>query len=344
MYLQKEPKEAPIATAAQIHAWTQAVLSQTEPAGSNGLPTRILGRTGVRVSLLCLGGWHLGMMKDQDEAIRIMHAAIDDGMTFFDNAWEYHDGHSEDLMGRALAQDGKRDQVFLMTKNCARDYAGSKQHLEDSLRRLRTDHLDLWQFHELVYDNDPDWIFDRGAIRAAIEAREEGKVRFIGFTGHKDPRIHRSMLSKPHVWDTSQMPLNVMDAFYRSFQHEVVPECLERNVGIIGMKSLGGGWPQGKFLEPAAAAAAGLTVEECIRYTLSLPVSTLVVGINTMEHLRQDVAAARDFKPMTVEEMRRLEARVAHVAGDGRHELFKSSKMYDGPVHRAQHEFDLQTV
>src|SRR6266851_4558146 len=153
-------------------------------AGTNGLPTRSLGKTGEKVSILCLGGWHIGAVKDEQEAIRIMHAAIDEGLTFFDNAWDYHDGGSETVMGKALAMDGKRSKVFLMTKNCARDGRGTRQHLEDSLRRLQTDHLDLWQFHEINYDNDPDWIVERGALAVALEAQKAGKVRFLGFTGH----------------------------------------------------------------------------------------------------------------------------------------------------------------
>jgi uncharacterized protein len=172
---------------------------------TTGLPTRVLGRTGAEVSILGLGGWHIGAVKDEDDAIRIMHAAIDEGITFFDNAWDYHDGHSEEVMGRALSMDNRRDRVFLMTKDCERDYAGSMRCLEDSLRRLRTDYVDLWQFHELVYDNDPDWVMEKGGLRAALEARAQGKVRFIGFTGHKDPRIHLKMLGKPHDWDTTTL-------------------------------------------------------------------------------------------------------------------------------------------
>ena len=169
-----------------------------------------------------------------------MHAAIDEGLTFFDNCWDYHDGGSEEIMGRALA-DGRRDKVFLMTKNCERDYAGSMKCLDDSLRRLRTDRIDLWQFHEIIYDNDPDWVFEKGGLKAAIEARKAGKVRYIGFTGHKDPRIHLAMLAKPFEWDTCQMPVNVLDVHYRSFQKQVVPVCLKKKVGVIGMKGFGGG-------------------------------------------------------------------------------------------------------
>src|SRR5437870_802881 len=263
------------ATAATL---AEQVLAQTSSASATGLPTRVLGKTGQRVSIICLGGFHIGTVKEEAEAIRMMHAAIDEGMNFFDNAWDYHDGESELRMGKALAMDGRRNKVFLMTKNCERDYKGSLKCLEESLRRLRTDHLDLWQFHECVYDNDPDWVFEKGGMKAALEARKAGKVRFIGFTGHKDPRIHLKMLSKPHDWDTAQMPINIMDAHYRSFQNEVVPVCLKKRVGVIGMKGLAGGGTEGRL-----PTKAGLTVDECYRYSLSLPVSAQVMGIISMD-------------------------------------------------------------
>lgn len=319
---------------ASVAALARQVVAQTKPAGARGLPTRTLGRTGVDVSILTLGGWHIGAVKEEAEAIRIMHAAIDEGLTFFDNAWDYQDGHAETVMGKALQQDSKRKQVFLMTKNCERDYAGSMKDLEESLRRLRTSHIDLWQFHEMVYDNDPDWIFEKGAVRAALEARKAGKVRFIGFTGHKDPRIHLKALAKEFDWDAAQMPINVLDASYRSFQREVVPVCLKKNVGVIGMKGLAGGYPQGALI-----AEGGLTAAECFRYCLTLPVTTQVVGITTMAQLREDIAVARDFKPMTKSEMEALRAKVKDVSGDGRMERFKSTKDYDGPHHRRQHGF-----
>jgi aryl-alcohol dehydrogenase-like predicted oxidoreductase len=317
----------------------QQVVAQTSSASATGMPTRVLGRTGVRVSILGLGGWHIGSVKDDNEAIKIMHACVDEGLTFFDNAWDYHDGRSEELMGKALAMDGRRSKVFLMTKNCERDYAGSVKNLEDSLRRLKTDRIDLWQFHEMVYDNDPDWVFEKGGIKAALEAQKAGKVRFIGFTGHKDPRIHLKMLSKPHDWDAAQMPINVMDPFFRSFEKEVVPVCLKKNVGVIGMKGLGGGSPNGRFL-----THAGMTSDECYRYCLSQPVAVQVVGITSMQQLKQDLALARAFKPLAGEESKQLISRVRDVAGDGRHELFKSTKNYDGPHHRKQHGFDLQAT
>ncbi len=317
-------------------ALAEQVIAQTSSASATGLPTRVLGRTGQRVSILCLGGWHIGTVKDKKEAFRIMHHAVANGLTFFDNAWDYHNGYAEELMGEALAQDGYRQKVFLMTKNCERDYAGSMKNLEDSLRRLRTDRLDLWQFHEMVYDNDPDWVFEKGGIRAALEAQKAGKVRFIGFTGHKDPLIHLKMLGKPHPWDAAQMPINVMDAHFRSFQKEVVPVCLKKNVGVIGMKGLAGGYPEGRLL-----AKMNLSVEECFRYCLSLPVATQVVGITTMAQLEQDLRIARNFQPMSQSERNALVARVKDEAGDGRHELFKSSKQFDGVHHRRQHGFDL---
>ena len=315
----------------------QQVIAQTSSAGATGLPTRVLGKTGVRVSILGLGVWHIGSLKDDAEAIKIMHAAIDEGLTFFDNAWDYHDGRSEELMGKALAMDGRRERVFLMSKNCERDYAGSMKDLEDSLRRLKTDRLDLWQFHEMVYDNAPDWVFEKGGMKAALEAQKQGKVRFIGFTGHKDPRIHLKMLNKPHAWDAAQMPVNVMDPHYRSFIQEVIPVCLKKNTGVIGMKGLGGGGTSGRFL-----THAGMTSDECYRFCLSQPVATQVVGITSIAQLKQDVALARGFKPFSEEEVKTLTSRVRDLAGDGRHELFKSTKTYDGPHHRKQHGFDLQ--
>jgi uncharacterized protein len=319
--------------ALSVAALADRVIAQTSSAAATGMPMRVLGRTGVRVSIVGIGGWHIGAVPDKKEAVRIMHAAIDEGINFFDNAWDYQDGGAETVMGEALA-GGKRNKVFLMTKNCERDYKGSMKNLEDSLRRLKTDRLDLWQFHEMVYDNDPDWVFEKGGLKAALEAQKAGKVRFIGFTGHKDPRIHLKMLAKPYNWDTAQMPINVLDYSYRSFQNEVVPVCLKKNVGIIGMKGLAGGYPQGRLLSHVK-----LTAEECYRYCLSLPVAVQVMGINSMEQLKADIALARNFQPLTTQAKQQLLAKVKDVAGDGRHELFKSTKNFDGPHHRRQHDF-----
>lgn len=329
----RESRRHFVTRALSAAALAEQVIAQTSTASATGVPTRVLGRTGVRVSMIGIGGWHIGAVPDKKEAVRIMHAAIDEGINFFDNAWDYQDGGAETVMGEALS-GGKRNKVFLMTKNCERDYKGSLKNLDDSLRRLKTDRLDLWQFHELVYDNDPDWIFEKGGLKAALEAQKAGKVRFIGFTGHKDPRIHLKMLSKPHNWDTAQMPINVLDYSYRSFQNEVVPVCLKKNVGVIGMKGLAGGYPQGRLLSHVK-----MTAEECYRYCLSLPITVQVVGINSMEHLKADISLARNFQPMTSQAKQQLLAKVKDVAGDGRHELFKSTKNFDGPHHRRQHDF-----
>ncbi len=312
----------------------ESVLAATDNPPGAGIPTRPLGDTGERVSILCLGGWHIGAVKEENEAVRIMHAALDEGMSFFDNAWDYHDGGSEEVMGKALASGGRRKKTFLMTKNCERDYAGSMRNLDESLRRLRTDYLDLWQFHEMNFDNDPDWVFEKGGMKAALEAQKAGKVRYIGFTGHKDPRLHLKMIGKPYKWAASQMPINVMDAHYRSFQNRVVPVCLEKKIGVIGMKSLGGGSPKAPI-----PMKAGVSGPDCIRYALSLPISTLVVGITSMEDLRQSLNVGRNFKPMSEKEMAGLKARVRTVAGDGRFELFKSTNTFEGVHHRRQHGF-----
>jgi predicted aldo/keto reductase-like oxidoreductase len=307
--------------------------------GSKGVPTRPLGKTGERVSIIALGGWHIGSVKDQAEAIRIMHAALDEGLTFFDNAWDYHDGGSEEIMGKGLAADGKRKKCFLMTKNCGRDAKMARQHIEDSLRRLQTDHLDLMQFHEINYDNDPDWVIERGALAEGLKAQKEGKVRFLGFTGHKHPAIHLKMLPR-HTWDTVQMPINVCDYHYRSFARQVVPEANKRGVACIGMKSLGGGAAfKGRLVTEKVC-----TIEEALNYSLSQDIASLVVGIDSMDVLQQDLAIARAFKRLEGDDLARLLARVKDVAGDGRHERFKSTQFFDGPYHQKQHGLTMADV
>jgi predicted aldo/keto reductase-like oxidoreductase len=309
-----------------------AAAAHADEGASKGLPMRPLGKTGEKVSILCLGGWHIGAVKDPDEAVKIMHAALDEGLTFFDNAWDYHNGGSEEIMGKALAVDGKRGKCFLMTKNCGRDAKTVRQHVEDSLRRLRTDHIDLMQFHEINYDNDPDWIVEKGGLEELLKAQKAGKVRFVGFTGHKDPRIHLKMLDK-YKWDTVQMPINVCDYFYRSFARQVVPEANKRGIAPIGMKSLGGGDShKGRLVTTGVC-----TVEQALRYALGQPIASLVSGIDSMEVLKQNLAIARNFKPLDDEERDKLLAQVKDAAGDGRHERFKSTQMFDGPYHRAQH-------
>ncbi|MDZ7639299.1 MAG: aldo/keto reductase [Bryobacterales bacterium] len=300
-------------------------------SNSSGIPTRPLGKTGVRVSVLGLGGHHQARPKEESESFRIVHAAIDAGITFMDNAWDYHNGRAEEVMGKALAMDGYRKKAFLMTKVCDRDYDGAMKHLEDSLRRLKTDVIDLWQFHECNYFNDPEYLQEKGGLRAALEAKKQGKVRFIGFTGHKHPRIHRKMLALNFPWDACQMPINVMDHSFESFRHEVVPECAKRGIGVIGMKGCGG---DARMLNDGA-----VSVDECYRYFLSQPVSTQVVGLASMEHLNKAIELARSFKPYSDPEMRTLLSRVKNVAGDGRYEQFKTTQRYDAGHHRKQHGF-----
>jgi predicted aldo/keto reductase-like oxidoreductase len=220
-----------------------------------------------------------------------------------------------------------------MTKVCGRTAKDATSNLEDSLSRLKTDRIDLWQFHEMVYDNDPDWVFaEDGAIHAGLKALKDGKVRYLGFTGHKDPLIHLKMLGKPYDWASVQMPLNVMDVHYRSFQKQVLPVLLERNIGVLAMKSLGG--------NGSIVSQAKVPVEDALRYVLSLPISTLVSGIDSESVLDQNLKIVREFKPMTPDERVKVEQGTFKVAGDGRFELFKSSKAFDGPVHRKQHGFD----
>jgi predicted aldo/keto reductase-like oxidoreductase len=324
-------------SAITIAALSQEVIAQTSTTSGSGIPTRPFGKTGQRVSIVGLGGAHAGGIKDDAEAIRLMHTAIDEGVTFFDNAWEYNGGRSEVLMGKALSMDGKRKQVFLMTKYCEPDFAGSMKNLEDSLTKLQTDYIDLWQIHEMNNDNDPEWVFEKGAVKAALEAKKQGKVRYIGFTGHKDPRIHMDMITRKHEgkpvdWDAVQMPINVMDAHFRSFQNNVVPECVKRKIGVVGMKGLGGG--RGNML-----GKSGLTFEECLKWCLNVPVSTQVVGFTTVEQLREGAKIAREFKPMPADERQQLLSRTKLEAGDGRYELFKSTKMFDSRHHRLLHGF-----
>lgn len=308
-----------------------AAAGATRGQAGGGVPKRPLGKTGVDVSVLGLGGHHQARPKEESESIRLVHAAVDAGITFMDNAWDYHNGRAEEVMGKALAMDGYRKRVFLMTKVCARDYAGAMRHLEDSLRRLRTDVIDLWQFHECNYFNDPEFLMEQGGLRAALEAKKQGKIRFVGFTGHKHPRIHRKMLALDFPWDACQMPINIMDHAFESFRHEVVPECRKKGVGVIGMKGCGG---DGRMI-----ADGVVTVEECYRYFLSQPVSVQVVGLASMEDLQRAIQMARNFRPMEAEELNALLKRLRVVSGDGRYELFKTTQRFDAPLHRRQHGF-----
>lgn len=296
------------------------------------VPRRALGRTGELVSALGLGGHHLGLVGTAREATRIIHEAIDNGITFMDNAWEYHEGKSEERMGRAL--EGRRGDVFLMTKVCThgRDAKVATRQLEDSLRRLKTDYIDLWQVHELAYQNDPELHFRPGGVIEALDrARRDGKVRFVGFTGHKDPAIHLRMLSYDYPFDCCQMPLNCFDATFRSFEQQVLPELERRGIAAIGMKSLGG--------EGTPVRKKTVTAREALAYAMSLPVATTVSGIDSLRVLRRNLGVARGFRPLSTAAMQRLRTRCAEQAADGRFELYKTTARFDAAIGRKQHGF-----
>ena len=290
------------------------------------MPVRVLGRTEIQVSLIGLGGWHLGFNYiAEDLAVRMIRTAIDNGVNFMDNCWDYNDGASETRMGKAL-QDGYRDRVFLMTKIDGRTKKDAAKQLEESLRRLKTDHIDLVQHHEILRFEDPHRIFDdEGANAALVEARDAGKIRFIGFTGHKDPRIHLYMLevacANGFQFDTVQMPLNVMDAHFRSFEKLVLPELNKDNTGVLAMKTLA----NGTILESKT-----VTATECLHYAMNLPVATVITGCESLEDLDQALNAARTFKPLTEDEVNSLLAKTAQAASRGEFELFKTTSVYDG--------------
>lgn len=301
-----------------------------------GIPIRKFGRSAEMVSALALGGAHIGQMDNQREAIKLIHAAIDGGITFLDNAWEYVEGKAEERMGKALV-NGWREKVFLMTKVCThgRDKKVAMNQLKQSLRRLKTDHLDLWQIHECIYYTDPEHHFARGGvIEALIEAKEKGLVRYVGFTGHKDPAIHLAMLAHDFPFDSVQMPLNCFDASFRSFERNVLPVALERGMAVLGMKSMSG--------EGDPVKKKAVTPQEALRYAMSLPVTTTVSGIDSMRVLRQNLAVAQNFTPMTAAEMEALRTRMREFAGDGRFELYKTTAKFDGPPGRKQHGFPSQ--
>ncbi|HEX9938081.1 MAG TPA: aldo/keto reductase [Longimicrobium sp.] len=289
------------------------------------MPYRTLGHTGERVSAIGLGGWHLGLKTvDEDLAIRIIRSAVDRGINFMDNSWDYNDGASEKRMGRAL-KDGYRDRVLLMTKIDGRSKEAAAKQLDESLKRMGTDCIDLVQHHEVIRYEDADRIFrEGGANEALLEAKEAGKLRYIGFTGHKDPHIHLHTLdvAREHgfTFDAVQMPLNVMDAHYRSFEKLVLPELVRRNVGVLGMKSLANG---------IILRSGTVTAAECLRYTLSLPTSVVITGCDSMEILDQAIAAATGFTPLADDERKALLAKTAHAARSGEYEPFKTSSIFD---------------
>jgi aryl-alcohol dehydrogenase-like predicted oxidoreductase len=304
-------------------------------SSGQSIPRRRFGRRDDTVSIIGLGGYHLGQVETATAAVRIIHEAIDAGMNFLDNAWEYHEGESEKRMGRAIAD--RRESVFLMTKVCThgRDARIALRQLDESLRRLKTDYLDLWQIHECVYQNDPDRHFARGGVVEALErAKQQGKVRYVGFTGHKDPEIHLRMLAHDFPFDACQLPLNAFDATFRSFQARVLPELARRGIAAIGMKSLGG--------DGHAAKRKATTVADALRYAMSLPVATTVSGIKSLKMLRENVRLARNFSPMTPRERAACERRLAEQAADGRFELYKTTAEHEGRVGREQHGYPAQ--
>jgi aryl-alcohol dehydrogenase-like predicted oxidoreductase len=288
----------------------------------------------VKISALGLGGHHLGEAPDEATAVRIVQEAIDGGVTFFDNCWEYHRGKSEIWMGKGL--QGRRDQVFLMTKVCThgRESALAMQMLEQSLRRLQTDHVDLWQIHGVSFENDPElFIRPNGAAEALRKAKEQGKVRFVGFTGHKDPQIHLKMLNTGFEFDAVQMPLNAFDSQFHSFEMQVLPELNKRSIAALGMKPING---RG---EPVKGGV--ISAQEALRYAMSLPVTTTITGMESLDVLHQNLSIAQGFQPMSPQEMQALRERVKPEAGDGRFEVYKLSLKFDNPEARLAHEFPL---
>ncbi len=293
---------------------------------SPDMPYRELGRTGERVSLIGLGGAHIGFASaSDDDSIRLMRSASDRGITFFDNSWDYNVGRSEERMGKAL-KDGYRDRVFLMTKTDSHSAAGFNKQLETSLKRMQTDMIDLVQIHEVIRMNDPEVVFaPGGTMDAAIAAKKAGKIRYIGFTGHKDPSIHLHMIdyAEKHGFhfDTLQMPINIMDAHFRSFQHQVIPVANARGIGVLAMKT---------FAFGAIIRANVADPIDMLHYSMTLPVSVVITGMDTMPRLEQALTAAKTFKPMTQDQIATLLAKSKDLAADGHLELFKTSPSFDG--------------
>lgn len=301
---------------------------QSQASNAGGIATRLFGKTGERVSIIGFGGWDLGFI-DEKLAIQMVHRGVGEGINFIDNAWEYNKGRSEEVVGKAVASGKLRDKVFLMTKVCARDYEGAKRHLEDSLRRLKTDHIDLVMLHSIQYEGDRDRIFDpdNGALKALVEARKAGKLKYIGFSGHQKPEVHLDMLNMPFEWDAVLMPLNIMDAHYNSYQKTVLPVVLDRKIAAMGMKSLVGGFSR-------ISQKVNVSAELCRWYSMSLPVSTLVCGWQNMEEMQLCLNIARDFKPLTEAKIEELLDLSKTAAADGATEFYKDgSKGYGCSYH-----------
>ncbi len=301
------------------------------PAG-DPVPARILGQTGESVSVIGLGGYHIGMPDlTEAESIRIIRTAIDTGVTFLDNCWDYNDGLSEVRMGRAL-RGGYRDRAFLMTKIDGRDRRSAAEQLGESLRRLHTDRIDLIQFHEIIHEDDPERIFaEGGALEALLEARDDGKIRYIGFTGHKSPFIHLKMLetaARHHFrFDAVQLPLNVMDAHFESFERHVLPVLIRDRTGVLGMKPLG---------DQVILDSGAVTAVECLHYAMNLPTSVVITGCDSVQVLEQAITAARTFRPMTAGQTASLLARTARFAAQGAYEPYKTTHRHDGTYYNPE--------
>jgi uncharacterized protein len=298
------------------------------------IPTRPFGKTTAKISAFGLGGHHLGAAKDEKTAVEIVHRAMDGGVTFFDCCWEYNRGKSEDWLGKGIKE--QRDKVFLMTKVCThgRDASLAMQMLEQSLRRLQTDHLDLWQIHGVGFANDPElFIRSGGAAEALAKAKKDGKVLYTGFTGHKDPDVHLAMLNTGFPFDAVQMPLNPFDANFHSFEQKVLPELNKRGIAPIGMKPIGG------HGEPVQKGV--FTAQELLRYAMSLPVATTISGVSDLGILEQNLKIAQGFTPLGESEMQALRERAKPYAGDGQFELYKTSIKFDNPEARLAHDFPL---
>jgi predicted aldo/keto reductase-like oxidoreductase len=313
-------------TSAAVSAHVAPAKPATPAAGE--MPYRTLGRSGEKVSLLGLGGFHIGLQRDEQESTRIVRTAVDNGVNFMDNCWDYNDGVSEIRMGKAL-RDGYRQRVFLMTKIDGQLKDIAARQIDESLRRLQTDTIDLLQFHEVIRPGDPERILGPGgSLEAALAAKKAGKIRYLGFTGHKDPDFHLKMLNMAFqhglTFDAVQMPLNVMDMHYKSFAHKVVPVLVQHGIGVLGMKSMG----DGQVLKSNT-----VTPVECLHYAMNLPTSVVINGCESLERLQQGLDAARSFRPLTEHEVASLSARTATAGRAGEFEPFKTSTMFDGTGH-----------
>lgn len=297
-----------------------------------GVPMRTLGHTGEKVSVIGIGGYHLARPGvDPEVAIRIIRTALDEGINFLDNCWDYNNGESEVRMGKAL-RDGYRQKAFLMTKVDGRNKSTAASQLNDSLKRLQTDRIDLLQFHEVIRDSDPDRIFaSGGAIEAALDAKEAGKIRYLGFTGHKSPEVHLRMLATASAhgftFDTVQMPLNVMDHHFDSFEAKVLPELVKQNIGVLGMKPMG---------DPFILESKTVTAVECLHYSMNLPTSVVITGCDSLPILQQALKAARDFQPLSQQEVTAMLAKTAKAAQSGKFEMYKTSHHFDGTYQNPQ--------